>query len=66
LEYKSGQRIHLKFSPEQRGTITGIRGREFRVTWDGRGYDEKGRRKPRTRLWYPADALKHGMEIGNP
>lgn len=59
---KLGTRVHLKFSPKAKGTITRIRGSEFRVSWDS----EPNHRGRRTRHWYQADALDHGMEVGNP
>jgi hypothetical protein len=59
---KLGTRVHLKFSPEHKGTITRQRGREFRVSWDSVP-NHRGRT---IRHWYLADALDHGMEEGNP
>jgi len=58
-----GDRVHLKFSPELKGTITEKRGREFRVTWDS---VDRNPGRPRSKSWHLADALEHGMEIGNP
>jgi hypothetical protein len=62
---KLGQRVHLKFAPPAEpvmGTITRINGGRFRVSWDS----EPNHRGRTIRHWYLADALKHGMEVGNP
>lgn len=56
--------MHLKFSPEAKGTITRIDGARIRVSWDS----EPNHRGRTIRHWYDsaADALSHGMEAGNP
>lgn len=59
---KLGTRVHLKFSPEHKGTITRLDGNRMRVSWDS----EPNHRGRTIRHWYLADALKHGMEAGNP
>jgi hypothetical protein len=60
---KLGQRVHLKFSPEAKGTVSRIDAGKFRVTWDSADR-RPGQR--RVRHWYTADAFDHGMEAGNP
>lgn len=60
---QTGQRVHLKFSPDTRGTITalGPNGR-FRVSWDSK---DRPRGRARSRFWYEQDALTR-MAVSQP
>jgi hypothetical protein len=63
---KLGDRVHLKFVPPTEpaaGTVVELRGRWFRVTWDS---VDRNPGRPRFKSWHDRDALKHGMEVGNP
>lgn len=60
---QTGQRVHLKFSPDTRGTITalGPNGR-FRVSWDS---IDRPRGRARNRVWFEQDAMLR-MGLGKP
>ena len=58
---KTGQQVHLKFSPDVKGTISAVERGRVRVTWPRRWatVDKQMTRLPRERVWYDsATALK--------